>query len=146
MRYGRVVPLLTVLLLSLPVGASAQWSAIASGSAETRADDMTNATNFTAACTNKTSNSSVTLTWTASPDLYVSGYHLVRTSSNGTVASGTLSGRTTVSYTDNISQPAGQTFTYTIRAVSSGTSWSTTATTASGQPSYTGPKNGCVTL
>ena len=142
----RVLPLAVVAcLLVLPAAAQAAWSARAAGTAITRSDDMTNATGFTAACSARTATSTVALRWTPSPDAYVNGYSIVRSSSNGTTVTRTVTGRTTATYTDTVASPAGQTLTYTIQATTT-TLWRTAATTATGRPSYTGSKNVCVTL
>lgn len=136
---------LVAVLVGVPAAASAAWSASAGGTASTGADTMTNASDVTAACNARTSSSSVALRWTASPDLYVTGYTIVRASSNGSTLTISIAGRTTTSHTDTPVSPAGQTFTYTIRATSS-TLWRTSPLTATGRPSYTGSKSTCVTL
>lgn len=133
------------LLLGLPAVASAAWSGSATGSAVTAAATMANAPDFRARCTNKSASSSVTLEWTISPDLYVSGYRILRTSSAGDVVPIDIPGRTTAKHVDSPMQTNGLVFTYTISAVAAPTSWTTAPSAATGSPSYTGNRGACVT-
>jgi hypothetical protein len=106
---------------------------------------MANVSGFTAACTTNKNKSTVDLAWTASPDAYVTGYTIVRTNT-ATGASAPVavpSGRGTVSVVDTAPTNAGDAYTYTIRAVAAGTSWTTPLLTATGVPTYT--KNACTT-
>jgi hypothetical protein len=146
-RPAHAAPVLVLALLGAPAGASASWSSTAGGSAVTRAGVMTGASAVSAECTNKSPNSSIRLRWTASPEPYVTGYTVVRRSSNGSTTSLPVLGRTTTAYTDTVLLPAGQTLTYTVEATSLSTLWRTGAVPASGRPSYTaGKNNSCVTL
>lgn len=143
----RRVALITgaVVLLSLPAVAFAAWRSDAAGTAVTAADTMTNAASFTAQCSSKSSNSSIRLDWTISPDPYVSGYRIVRTSSLGDVGVIAIPGRTTATHVDSGVQANGVVFTYTIEAVSASTTWTTASLAAVGQPGYTGNRGACLT-
>lgn len=137
---------LGLALLAAPAAASVAWSATAAGSAATGTATMRNASGFTAACTNKGANSTVQLRWTPSPEPYATGYDILRTSSDGTTTVISVPGATTSSHVDRGMQAAGLSFTYTIRTTSTGTLWQTPPSPATGSPSYTGPRGGCVTL
>ncbi|MCA1719841.1 MAG: hypothetical protein LC779_01590 [Actinobacteria bacterium] len=97
---------------------------------------MTNATGFTAVCKTTKGNSGVALSWTISPDTFVDGYQIVRTSSTGAVVSLAQVARTTSSLSD--SPPTGTvSYTYTIRSGSNTTAWVTPALAATTKPTYT---------
>ena len=121
-------PVLLSAVVLLPTGASATWSATASGAATASATTMTNATGFQAACLTK---STVRLTWTISPDTFVEGYEIGRTSGTGVVLDPAIRvARTTASYDD--APPPGTartpaTYSYTIRAGSTAHAWRTPA-------------------
>lgn len=137
----RLLVLPVALSCLLPTAAQAQWSASASGSAELAASTMTNATGFAAACTTSRPKSTVTLTWTPSPDVYVDGYVIVRTASGGGIdqtitVQGNVSGTT-----DAPATGPGISYTYAIRAT--GGSWTTPLLAASGTLTYS--RNGCAT-
>lgn len=134
-------------LVAPPALASAGWSSSAGGNVVTGTDAMTNASGFTAACTNKNPTSTIQLRWTPSPDPYVTGYDIVRTASDGTVLLIVIPGGTSSSHIDrNLMNGGGYSYTYTIQATADGTSWQTPAIAGTGRPSFTGSKNGCVTL
>ena len=147
MQRTLAVGVLAVALTALPAIASAGWTGSAGGSAVAGTDGMTNASGFTAACTNKNPTSTIQLRWTPSPDPYITGYDIVRTSSDGTVLLIFVSGGSTSSHVDrSLLTTGGYSFTYTIQAVAAGTTWRTPALAGTGRPSFTGSKNGCVTL
>lgn len=58
------------------------------------------------------------LTWTATPDMYATGYHVLRstTSGSGYATIATISGRTTTTHTDTTVAPL-TTYYYVVRAV-----------------------------
>jgi len=135
-----------MVLLVAPKAASATWSATASGGAPVVASTMTNATGFKAACTSTGGNSSVTLTWTISPDPFVDGYEIVRTATGGGTNRTIRVGRTTATYVDDTTtKPTGNTgphvYSYTIRSGSTAHAWTTPLLAAVGTPTYT--NNSC---
>ncbi|MCW2714580.1 MAG: hypothetical protein JWN88_1627 [Frankiales bacterium] len=134
---------LTVLVAALslvlvPTAARALWSASAVGTTSVAATTMRNASALTASCTSAAPDSTVTLTWSPSPDAFVGGYQLVRTDSPGgaqttwTAAAGTTQ-------TDAPPVGAGRSYTYAIQATSG--AWRTPWLAADAAPAYTA--DGC---
>lgn len=121
-------------------GAFGAWSATATGPARVAAGTMGNASGLTAACTDTSPASSVTLTWVPAPDPYVTGYEIVRTALGaGTPRTISVAGRATAGYTDAVTDGPGgyRAYGYTIRAVSTTTTWTTAAVVGTGLPVYT---------
>jgi hypothetical protein len=121
-------------------GAFGAWSATASGPARVAAGTMGNASALNAACTDTSPASSVTLTWVPAPDPYVTGYEIVRTALGaGTAHTISVAGRATARYTDAVTDAPGayRAYSYTIRAVSTTTKWTTAAVAGTGLPGYT---------
>lgn len=145
MRVRSVALVVALLVLGAPAWAGAAWSATAAGVVSTASDTMTNATSFTAACTNKSANSTITLNWTISPDVYVTGYLVQRTDTAGLTNLIPVPGRTTASYVDTGTQVNGFVYTYEIRAVADASAWTTAWLRATGTPGYTGNRGACVT-
>lgn len=72
--------------------------------------------------------SSASLDWTATPDTYATGYQLVRTGTDGSSATSSIAGRTTVSHSETLpSRTTG--YSYALRSVSG--SWLSSAVSAS---------------
>lgn len=134
-----VIAVLVAAPLSFPGAAAAGWSAEASGPASVGAATLRNASAFTATCRTGTKGP-VTLSWTASPDAYLSSYVIVRTGSPGAAATFTVSAPAT-SYTDQLVPNKNDVFTYTIHAAV--WSWTTPVLTAPGLVSFTGPGGKC---
>lgn len=144
MRVTTVAALVAVLSAA-PTAAGAAWSSSARGGVAAAADTMANASGFTAACSNKSANSTITLAWSISPDAYVTGYLVQRSDSSGATTTIPVPGRTTASYVDTATQVNGFAYTYEIRAVLGTSSWTTAWLAATGRPSYTGNRGACVT-
>ena len=141
-----VLGLVVATAVATPMAAWGLWASTAGGSVPVVADTLSNPTGVAAACTDVGRNSTMTLTWTASPDPYVTGYEVVRTSSGGAVVTASVAGRTTASWVS--SSPAGDrkpvSYAFTIRALAAGTSWTAAPVAATGVPSY--DRNSCTTL
>lgn len=133
----RLLPLLLLTpVLLLPTSASAGWYTSGSGSAGVAVTTMTNASDFTAACSGS---DKVVLSWTISPSTYVDRYKITRTSDAGVVASIEAAGRTTSTTTDRPPIPVGgavMSYTYTIQA-SNGQTWITPAVAAQRRVRFT---------
>lgn len=141
-----LVAAVAVPVLGVASPGAAGWSSSAGGGATAAAHVLVNATGLTAGCTSRSAKSTVTLEWSASPDTSVTGYTLVRTSSSGAIALIPIPDRTTTQHVDDGMQVTGETYTYEIRAVAGGTTWTTALLGAIGSPSYTGSRGSCVTL
>jgi hypothetical protein len=128
-----LVAVLGVLLA--PTLAHGLWSADADGATSIAAKTLTNAGDLTAACTSAAPGSSVTLTWTASPDSYVDGYKIVRTDSPGGAQSTLTTGSGVTTWTDSPPVGDGRSYAYAIRA--SAAAWTTPLLPAVGAPTYT---------
>jgi hypothetical protein len=78
----------------------------------------------------------VTLTWTASPTLRVTGYRILRSTSatSGFVAIATVAGRTTSSYEDTTASGLGTKYWYEIEADASGATATSTSASATTPP------------
>ena len=140
-----VLGLVAATAVVAPTAAWGLWAASAVGSAPVGADTLSNPTAVAAACTDPGRTSTMTLTWTPSPDPYVTGYQVVRTSSGGAVVSATVAGRTATAWVSSspTSDRKPVSYTFTVRALAGGTSWTAAPVTAAGVPSY--DRNSCTT-
>lgn len=129
------VLLAAALLPSWATYASAGWSASGGGTARVVADVMTNADDFVATCTTDAPDSTVELSWTVSPDPYVTDYEITRSGAGMTTT--TVVSATTSSTVDSPPTIPGATYSYTIRARASEAVWTTAPVGAVGTPSYT---------
>ncbi|GAC1609257.1 MAG: hypothetical protein NVS3B26_09610 [Mycobacteriales bacterium] len=99
---------------------------------------MTNATGFAATCV-VGSRGPTTLSWTQSPDAFVTSYVIVRTGNPGAAATFTVAAPAST-FTDAYSRNA--VFTYAIQAVVQ--NWTTATLAAPGTVNYSGPGGRCV--
>ncbi|MBK5306259.1 MAG: hypothetical protein JJD92_06175 [Frankiaceae bacterium] len=131
---------LAAVSLAMPGVAQASFSATAAGTAAIASTTLRNGTGLAAACA-QGAVKGIVLTWTASPDAFVTGY-VVRRSINGAtpVVLATVSALT---YNDATAQTAakGDTYSYTIAAVVQ--SWSTSPSAAVSR-SWPAPQGKCV--
>lgn len=114
-----------VLLMGSAASAAATWSASATGSATVGAATMTNAAGFTAACGPGGKGAVVDLSWTASPDAFVDEYEIVRTASGGGLGAVFRVPATSTTAPDNPTARDGYSYSYTIRALSNTSAWTT---------------------
>lgn len=134
-RRWLALPVAVLSVLLVPTMADALWSATADGQTSVAAATMTNADDFAASCTSAAPGSSVTLSWTASPDSFVDGYEIVRTDSPGGGQSTLTTGSGDTAWTDSPPVGDGLSYAYAIRASSA--AWSTPLLAATGAPAYT---------
>ena len=132
-RWVAVLAAASTALLA-PATAGALWSATAEGPTSVEAATMASAGAFSAACTSAAPDSSLTLTWTPSPDGYVDGYEIVRTDVVGGGRSTWTTGSGVTTSTDAPPVGAGLSYSYSIRATSG--AWTSPLLVAPEVPTY----------
>lgn len=140
-----LVVLAGTVLLSGATSAGATWGASATGQAAVGAATMTNATGFTAACNTVAKGATVVLEWTMSPDLFVDEYEIVRTGSGGGSSAVFRVPRSTTRLEDNPTARDGYSYSYTIRALSTTSSWTTPLLSANAVITF-GKANKCAAV
>ena len=132
-----------IAVIALPGIAQAKFTASGSGGVRVQALTLRNAGGFAAACASNTPGSAVNLTWTASPDAFVTSYVITRTGTGAGAAKTITVAANVTSTSDSPANPAGNTYSYSI--VAKVQNW-TTAASAPSSVSYTdgGGGNKCI--